>query len=386
MFYNQFMDNNEISVRKTSQTSPQLRDIDGPSTKLRKGWTTGACATAATKAALARLLNGEFPDPVTITLPKGQNVAFALAIENVNENHAFAGIIKDAGDDPDVTHLAMICSKVEIANKGAGITFIAGDGVGIVTKPGLPIGVGEPAINPVPRAMMVQVIQQLCEQHQIQPDIQVTISVPNGEKLATKTWNPRLGIVGGLSILGTTGIVNPFSCSAWIHSIHRGIDVSRATGITHVLGATGSTSQSAAEKLYDFPQSAILDMGDFAGGLLKYLRKNPIDKLTLAGGFAKFTKLAQGAMDLHSGRSSVDMDWLADSGHKLGASDRVTQKIRGANSAMHALGLAQDHKIDLPQLVARHAKQKALAILHDAPVQVEIIIVSRSGEILARHE
>ncbi|MCP4072909.1 MAG: cobalt-precorrin-5B (C(1))-methyltransferase [Hyphomicrobiales bacterium] len=357
-----------------------------PSQPLRKGWTTGACATAATKAALQALLSGEFPDAVTITLPKGQTPSFALAFEDSTCDYAIAGIVKDAGDDPDVTHLAMIQAKVERGEAGSGIIILAGEGVGTVTKPGLPVEVGAPAINPVPRAMITDVIENLCKAHNIAADITVTVSVPQGEALAKNTWNPRLGIIGGLSILGTTGIVHPFSCSAWIHSIHRGIDVSRATGITHVLGATGSTSQAAAEKLYDFSQTAILDMGDFVGGLLKYLRANPVPKVTLAGGFAKFTKLAQGAMDLHSGRSQVDMDWLGAAAKSLGANPPLVERIQNSNTAMQALDFATSMDIDLPNFVAIHARKQALRILRDAQISVEVIIVSRSAKILARHE
>ncbi len=353
--------------------------------QLRKGWTTGACATAATKAALNALLSGNFPDPVTITLPKGQTPAFALAHEKLGGTCASASIIKDAGDDPDVTHLALITSKVEIGPDDSGIVFNAGIGVGTVTKPGLPISVGEPAINPVPRAMMTHEIETLCRKYNIAANISVTISVEDGEALAAKTWNPRLGIVGGLSILGTTGIVNPFSCSAWIHSIHRGIDVSRATGVSHVLGATGSTSENAALALYEFRDCAVLDMGDFVGGVLKYLRDNPIAKITLAGGFAKFTKLAQGAMDLHSGRSQVDMDWLSDMAVSLGANEVLAGNIKSANSALEVLTMTQESNIDLPKLIAEKASQKALAILREAPIDVEIIIVARNGNILARH-
>jgi cobalt-precorrin-5B (C1)-methyltransferase len=356
-----------------------------PSQPLRKGWTTGACATAATKAALQALLEGDFPDPVTITLPKGQTPAFALAFETATPQYAIAGIIKDAGDDPDVTHLALIKSKVEHGSKGSGIEFRAGEGVGMVTKPGLPIAVGQPAINPVPLAMMKNVIGELCRLHHIPEDFIITISVPEGERLAQKTWNPRLGIIGGLSILGTTGIVHPFSCSAWIHSIHRGIDVSRATGIKHVLGATGSTSETVAMDLYQFSDSAILDMGDFAGGLLKYLRKNPIPKITLAGGFAKFTKLAQGAMDLHSGRSQVDMNWLAEHAGSLGADRQLMNKITNANTALEALEIAGKAAINLPETIARQAQKQALDILRGAPVSVEVIIVSRDAKILARY-
>ncbi|MFZ2101869.1 MAG: cobalt-precorrin-5B (C(1))-methyltransferase, partial [Oricola sp.] len=247
-----------------------------PAGPLRRGWTTGACATAATKAALTALLTGEFPDPVSITLPKGETPAFALEREALGDGFAEAGIVKDAGDDPDVTHGATIIARVRRAGPGTGIVFRAGDGVGTVTRPGLPIPPGEPAINPVPRAMMVAEVAALCSEHGIPTDIEITIAVPGGEALAKQTWNPRLGILGGISILGTTGIVHPFSCSAWIHSIHRGIDVARAAGLTHVLGATGSTSEAAAQKIYGLPEIALLDMGDFAGGLLKYLRAHPL--------------------------------------------------------------------------------------------------------------
>ncbi|MDX1556902.1 MAG: cobalt-precorrin-5B (C(1))-methyltransferase CbiD, partial [Xanthomonadales bacterium] len=209
--------------------------------KLRTGWTTGACATAAAKAAVEGLLKGTVPKRVTIVLPKGETPSFAIADSITGPGWAAAAVIKDAGDDPDVTHLATIRTCVETARPGTGIKFIAGPGVGTVTKPGLPIPPGEPAINPVPRLMIEGVLRNAAEVHGAPADFKVTISVDKGAELAQKTWNPRLGIEGGLSILGTTGIVRPFSCSAWIASIQRGIDVARATGLTHVVGATGST-------------------------------------------------------------------------------------------------------------------------------------------------
>ncbi|MEM7290266.1 MAG: cobalt-precorrin-5B (C(1))-methyltransferase CbiD, partial [Pseudomonadota bacterium] len=157
--------------------------------RLRRGWTTGACATAATKSALSALLNGEFIDPVEISLPKGDMPSFALAYEKIGESFAEAGIIKDAGDDPDVTHGATIISRVEIGKKGQGVSFNAGVGVGTVTKPGLPISVGEASINPVPRQLMQNVVEKLCKNHGISADITITISVPGGEKIAERTWN-----------------------------------------------------------------------------------------------------------------------------------------------------------------------------------------------------
>jgi cobalt-precorrin-5B (C1)-methyltransferase len=355
-----------------------------PQQKLRQGWTTGACATAATRAAFTALITGEFPDPVTITLPRGQTPAFALAIEKRGKDWARAGIIKDAGDDPDVTHQALIISTVHLGAANTGIIFKAGKGVGMITKAGLPIAPGEPAINPVPRAMMTEVINDIAKLKEVAGDVEIEISVVDGERLALKTWNPRLGIIGGLSILGTTGIVHPFSCSAWIHSIHSGIDVARANGFDHVAGATGSTSEAVVKKLYGLPDFALIDMGDFAGGMLKYLRKNPVPKVTIAGGFGKLTKLAQGYLDLHSGRSQVSFDWLAQAVEYTGGTPDFQQQTRRANTAMEVLTQAQEHQLPLAQYVAQHARATALDTLRGAPIEVEIIVIDRQGGIVGR--
>lgn len=355
---------------------------DGGAAPLRRGWTTGACATAATKAALTALITGSFPDPVTIRLPKGEEPAFPLAVEALGDGVASAGIVKDAGDDPDVTHGATVIASVRFLPQGAGVVFRAGSGVGVVTKSGLPVPVGEAAVNPVPRAMMRAEIEALCTEHGRSPDVEVTISIPGGEAIAEKTWNPRLGIVGGLSILGTTGIVHPFSCSAWIHSIHRGVDVARAEGLTHVIAATGSTSEAAAQAIYALPEIALIDMGDFAGGLLKYLRAHPIERLTIAGGFAKLTKLAQGALDLHSARSQVDMAFLADIAGHADAELRI--RILNANTALEVLELTRAFGIDLAPMIADRARRTAIETLRGAPVNVEIIVTDRQGDILAR--
>src|SRR5215218_943122 len=212
---------------------------------LRYGWTTGACATAATAAAYTALLTGSFPDPVRITLPKGQQPAFALAREQLGDGWASASIVKDAGDDPDVTHGALITATVRPGPPGSGVGFVAGPGVGTVTKPGLPLPVGEPAINPMPRTFIREHVAAVAARHGGTGDVVVEISVEHGEELARKTWNPRLGIIGGLSILGTTGVVVPYSCSSWIDSIRRGIDVARAAGHEHVAGCTGSSNDPA---------------------------------------------------------------------------------------------------------------------------------------------
>lgn len=350
---------------------------------LRTGWTTGACATAATKAAFTALLTRDFPDPVSITLPRGQTPAFTLATEGYADGSAFAGIVKDAGDDPDVTHGATVISTVTRLPPGSGIRFVAGDGVGTVTKPGLPIAVGEAAINPVPRAMMTAEIVALASQHQVTPDVEVRISVPGGSTIAENTWNPRLGILGGISILGTTGIVHPFSCAAWIHSIHRGIDVARAEGLTHLLGATGSTSEKAAQVFHDLPEGALIDMGDFAGGLLKYLRAHPVPRLTIAGGFAKMSKLGQGALDLHSSRSQIDNRFFLS----LLGSELLTDMQRGsverANTALEVLQILSAAGIDIAQPVAEAAKRTAEGVLRDSGVTVDVLVTDRTGTIIA---
>ncbi len=361
------------------EDQPQRR----PERPLRRGWTTGACATAAAKAAFQALLAGEFPDPVTIRLPRGEAPAFALARTKLGDGYARASVIKDAGDDPDVTHLAEIVATVRRLPPGAGVRFKAGEGVGTVTRAGLPIPPGEPAINPVPRKMITEAIEEVAKAQRASPDAEIEISVPGGEALAEKTWNPRLGIVGGLSILGTTGIVVPFSCAAWIHSIHRGIDVARAAGLTHVAGSTGNTSEEVVKARYGLPDIALLDMGDFAGGLLKYLRGHPIEKLTIAGGFGKLTKLAQGALDLHSSRSEVDHDFLAELARNAGANDAVSAAIEKANTAAEALKLAEESGVPLAALVAESARRTAKETLGPAPVAVNILVVDRDGKILA---
>ncbi|MEM7745397.1 MAG: cobalt-precorrin-5B (C(1))-methyltransferase [Pseudomonadota bacterium] len=344
---------------------------------LRSGWTTGACATAAARAAAIGLATGVVPERVTVTLPRGETPDFAIEDSTLTETYAEAAIRKDAGDDPDVTHQALIRVRVASAPPGNGVRFHAGDGVGVVTKPGLPIPPGEPAINPVPRQMISGALRDVARDHALAPDFDVTVSVPGGADLARQTWNPRLGIEGGISILGTTGIVRPFSCAAWIASIHRGIDVARATGHPHVLGATGATSEATARALFELPETACLDMGDFAGGLLKYLRTHPIPRLTIAGGIGKMTKLGQGALDLHSGRSQVDFTRLADMAATSGANRAA---VASANTALEALG----HVPELGPAVAKAALTTVRTTLRDAPVDVDTLVIDRSGAVVGR--
>jgi cobalt-precorrin-5B (C1)-methyltransferase len=330
------------------------------------------------------MLTGRFPDPVSIRLARGGNASFPLALAEREEARARAGIIKDAGDDPDVTHGALIIAEAAWATPGSGIGFAAGEGVGTVTRVGLSLAVGEPAINPAPRAMIRDMlIEVAAENGTPPPDVTITISIPGGERLAEKTMNARLGIVGGLSILGTTGIVIPYSCSSWIHSIHRGIDVARAAGLERIAAATGATSERAVQRLYDLPDHALIDMGDFVGATLKYLRRHPVSRLTIAGGFAKLTKLAAGHLDLHSARSRADTKALAQTLAALGADAAVIDAARSAAGASEILTRAGDRREALARVVAARAREVALATL-SGETAVEVAIVDRQGEIMAR--
>ncbi|MGW1225302.1 cobalt-precorrin-5B (C(1))-methyltransferase [Streptomyces sp. NPDC001478] len=353
-------------------------------TGLRPGWTTGACATAAATAAYTALLSGEFPDPVTITLPRGQTPAFALAVEELAGDRATAGVVKDAGDDPDVTHGALVRVTVRALPAGAGVVFRAGPGVGTVTLPGLPLDVGEPAVNPVPRQMIRDHVARVAAAHGGSGDVEVTVSVDHGEEIARSTWNPRLGILGGLSILGTTGVVVPYSCSAWIDSIRRGVDVARAAGLRHVAGCTGSTSERTAVAEYGLPELALLDMGDFAGAVLKYVRRHPVERLTICGGFAKLSKLAAGHLDLHSGRSQVDKDFLARLARRGGADDALATEVASANTGLAALRACQARGVPLGDLVAVEAREQALSVLRGAPVTVDVVCIDRAGAVVGR--
>ncbi|REC94671.1 cobalt-precorrin-5B (C(1))-methyltransferase [Kushneria indalinina] len=348
---------------------------------LKRGWTTGCCATAAARAAYVALLSGEFPDPVSITLPKGQTPAFALAVHERGNGWAMAGVVKDAGDDPDATHGVLVRATVRPLKAGSGLVFKAGPGVGTVTRPGLPIPPGEPAINPVPRRMIRQTLETVAQEtsghHQV--DLEVTIAIDEGERIALNTLNGRLGIIGGLSVLGTTGVVIPFSCSAWIHSIHRGIDVARARGLSHVAGSTGSTSEAAVQTHYGLDESALIEMGDFVGGMLKYLRKHPVPQVTVAGGIAKMAKLGQGMLDVHSKRGAIDLDRLAHLTREAGGDDRLFERITGANSGLEAFELASEAGINLGDRLAESALERAAEVIRHSGIALDVMVFDRNG-------
>ena len=379
-----------MSDRKSpdAATEGAARTLAAAGKPLRRGWTTGTCAAAAAAAAWQGWLTGAFADQVTVELPRGGTVTLPLTRAELAETAAMASVIKDAGDDPDVTHGCEVVVTVAPAPQGAGVVFRAGEGVGRVTLPGLPIAVGEPAINPGPRAMIAGALARISAMAgaagEDPPDVVVTVAVPGGAALAAKTLNGRLGIEGGLSILGTTGIVVPYSCAAWVHSIHRGIDVARAAGLAHVAAATGSVSEAAVQRLYDLPDAALIDMGDFIGGTLKYLRGHPVPRLSLAGGFGKLAKLAQGHLYVHSAKSRLDIARLADDCASLGGDAATVAKARDAATAAQVHALARAIGLPLADQVAGEARRVAAAVLAGAPIGLEVLVFDRQGRLIGR--
>jgi cobalt-precorrin-5B (C1)-methyltransferase len=348
---------------------------------LRTGLTTGSCATATSLAAARLLLGGLVSEHADITLPKGQQVVMPLVFCRLAEGDcAEAGTVKDAGDDPDVTHGAIVFARVRLLAE-PGVRFVAGPGVGTVTRAGLALDIGEPAINPVPRKMMAEHLTALAAQYAYTGGFEISIGVENGAELALKTMNPRLGIIGGLSILGTTGIVRPFSCSAYIASIHQGIDVARANGYVHIAACTGNQSEDAMRLRYNLPDIALIEMGDFVGAVLKHLRRAPVQKLSLCGGFGKISKLAAGHMDLHSRNSSIDLPQLAAWAASAGASSELQRDMCAANTSQEALLLAHGQGVALGNIVCEHARQFALGVVPEG-IDVECFAIDRQGRIV----
>lgn len=353
---------------------------------MRHGYTTGSCATAATQAALTALILQEPQAQARIRLPIGTEVTFEIeTCELVGEGGARASVIKDAGDDPDATHGARICAEVTWREE-PGIVIDGGVGVGRVTKPGLPVPVGEAAINPVPRKMIREAVEDVLNLYELaERGVSVVISVPDGEEIAKKTLNGRLGILGGISILGTRGIVVPFSTSAYKASVAQAVRVAVAGGCKHVVLSTGGRSEQYGMSMYpDLPEEAFIEMGDFVGFALKQCKAKQVEKVTLVGMMGKFSKVAQGVMMVHSKSAPVDFGFLARVAEEAGAPESLLEEIRGANTAAQ-VG-------DRMQAEGNHAFFEKLcyyccrAGLEETGggLEIETAIISMKGELLGR--
>ncbi|MBE3581703.1 MAG: cobalt-precorrin-5B (C(1))-methyltransferase [Thermoanaerobacteraceae bacterium] len=294
---------------------------------LRKGYTTGTCAAAAARAAVKALWGpGKIEDRVRVTLPRGEVIELPVTVRR-GEGWAEATVIKDAGDDPDITHGAAV--QVRARPGGRGITLKAGRGVGKVTLPGLAVPVGEPAINPVPRAMIFAAVRDFIPEGE---GVELTISIPGGEELARRTLNPHLGIVGGLSILGTTGIVEPMSEEALRVSLLPQIDVARAAGFRAIVLTPGRRGQRQAVEGYGLPERAVILSGNYIGDLLKACAERGLKKVLLWGGVGKLVKVAGGIFNTHSRTADARREIVAARAAAWGLPPEGVQAILSANS------------------------------------------------------
>ena len=310
---------------------------------MRTGFTTGSCATAAALAATRALLGGRPVESVTIHLPAGIDATFAIERCAIENGYVRCSVIKDAGDDPDVTHLAEIAATVSRSDR-TGIELRGGTGVGVVTLPGLGLEVGGPAINPVPRRMILEAVQSAAGEWLARHGLVVEISVPKGEQLAKRTLNARLGILGGISILGTTGIVRPFSTAAYRASVEQGIDVAVTNGQRRIVLSTGSRSERFAQSALgglELPEIAFVEMGEFTGFALKHCLKRKVRRVHLSGMVGKFSKVAQGHFMTHVAGNQVDPVFLAGLAANGGASPSVQREMAVATTARRVQELAQ---------------------------------------------
>lgn len=341
---------------------PELREPDLPRTMkdrpkaLRTGWTTGTCASAAAKAAATALRDQAPQEVVEVALPSGNRITFAVDSCEVSDVRAIAVVVKDAGDDPDATHGAHLTVSVSWTSS-PGLELDGGVGVGVVTKPGLGLEVGGPAINPTPRAMISQAVQEVLDPSE--RGVRVVVSVPEGEVMARRTTNARLGILGGISILGTTGIVRPFSTASWRASVEQAVSVMAAQGErTLVLVTGGRTEKGAMALLPDLPEVCFVEVGDFTGAAIRRARENSLQHVVFVGMVGKLTKLAAGVLMTHYTRSKVDPGLLAEVTRAAGGSSEVADQVAAANTARHAYelweqaGLLRDAGDDLCRRVA----------------------------------
>ena len=316
---------------------------------LRTGYTTGACATAATKAAVTALLTGNPVANITIHLPMGQDVEFTLnrcewTDRTPGSEKVLCSVIKDGGDDPDATHGAEICVTVSIGPKvedgpgtEQGVTITSGIGVGIVKFPGTGITVGQPAVTRVPRRMIREHALEAGKAHGLGPDQGITaeISVPTGEEVALKTTNARLGVIGGISILGSTGVVQPYSTAAWRASVNLAVDVAATNKLDHMVLATGLASEEFTKNHLDLPDMAYVGIGIFSGAALKRCVARGFKRATHVGMVGKFSKMAMGYFVTHVAGNKVDTTFLAELAGKCGASEKLQKEMAATTSGRH---------------------------------------------------
>jgi cobalt-precorrin-5B (C1)-methyltransferase len=369
------------NARKSAIICHKLRSqfiLMKPRKTLRTGYTTGTCAAAAAKGALLGLL-GKRAGEIEVDLPYDKRARIVPRSIRRKAEAGLCEVVKDAGDDPDITNGAVIRADVKLLNHGE-IIIKAGPGVGVVTRPGLAVLPGEPAINPVPRKMIRNGL------HAVLPEgkgAEVCISVADGEALAGKTLNPRLGIVGGISILGTTGIVVPYSHEAYRESIICALDVIKATGLDTVVFSTGKSSERTARNVFpDLPEPAFVLMADYFLFAVEKALEHDIKGVIISCFPGKLLKMASGAGCTHYSKSSIDLKFLADIAKKEGRGREALKYIAGANTVRHAFSLMPDQQkknvcAHMAGLVAKRIKRET-----QGSVKAEVLVLSYKNEVL----
>lgn len=367
--------------------SKEPRELEKTDVPLRRGYTTGACATAAAKGAAILLLTGKAPETAEVYLPAGFSHTFQLAgWQRHGGISATCATVKDAGDDPDATHQAWIEATVSWRDE-PGIEIDGGRGVGRVTKPGLPIQVGEAAINPVPRRMIEETVSEVLEEHGAARGVRVVISVPEGEVIALKTLNSRLGILGGISILGTRGVVTPFSTEAYKASVKQAISVAAASGNKRIVLTTGGSSEKYAIAMFpELPEEAFVQMGEYVGFSLEHAKAYGITKVTLVGMAGKYSKVAQGAMLIHSKNAPVDFNFLAQLAVEAGAEKDMVAEVAAANTASQVVDLMTEAGNSVFfERICYHACRHCLKHI-GGHMTVEMVLITMKGRVLGRAE
>jgi cobalt-precorrin-5B (C1)-methyltransferase len=353
-------------------------------TKLRTGYTTGSSATAAAKAGLLSIINQKKTDNIDIKLPKGNSIEILVHSCDFNSDNARCSVIKDGGDDPDVTHGAEIIVELSFTEKVNEIEIDGGEGVGIVTKPGLGLEINKPAINPTPKKMINENLREIGEKILEKKGIRVVISVPKGKELGPKTDNPRIGIKNGISILGTSGIVIPFSTASYAASIRQNLDVAIAMGNDTVVLTTGGRSEDFAKKIVDLPEHCFVQMGDFSGYTIQQCSRKNIKRAYVVGFIGKLAKMAAGVKQTHVKGSKVDMNFLADLAKKSNANETIIENIKKANTARHVSEIIQENNVggffdlivnETYMHMRKHSEEK---------VPIDVILFDFDGNILAR--
>ena len=360
-------------------------DVDsGNKTKLRTGFTTGSCATAASKACILAIQNQKIIENVDIILPKRSRLEIEIDSCEFTTNSAKCSVIKDGGDDPDVTHGAAIFVNIELTDVIGEIEIDGGEGVGRVTKPGLGLEIGSAAINPTPKKMILENVKEVGEELLEKNGIRVVVNVPKGKELGPKTDNPRIGIMGGISILGTSGIVIPYSTASFAAAIRQQISVVNTMNDDSVVLTTGGRSEDFARKIIDLPDHSFIQMGDFSGYTIKQCAKQELKKAYVAGFIGKLAKMAAGVKQTHVKGGKVDMKFLSELARRCNAGEDTISKILGANTARNVQEIIIEDKIDgffdevtkeACEQMRQHSERK---------IPVEVILFDFDGTVLSR--